>query len=288
MASPRVLDPVVQTPATRQVRVTRSPSQPFNVLGRPWSLTPFCFFPVLPGETMTNCLIQGQFWTDPLKALLKNNPWTHEMWLFYCKFRDLPGWEPGVDGAGRDLIQMIETGEALTEHLLGAYNPVTATCKGGAAFLRYCMERITECYFREQGQVWNGVVDADSMPVTHIFAGGRRDAWDRMAVGVSPAAPVAEDRRVQMPAYVGGQVYQAWADYAAMRNQSPAELQAMDYEDILKSAGGRTVVRREEREDLHVPELLGMTRHWDYPVNTVEPTTGAPSVAFGHRFRGGR
>lgn len=290
MASPRVLDPRVQRPLTRTgERPTRSPSYPFSVLGRPWEIVPAHVIPVLPGETMTSAFLQGQFWTDPLRPGMKNNPWTWEYWCFYAKFRDLPGWEEGVDGIGADLIDMIETGEALTPHIAPTRLSNTYCAKGGIDYAWEAMKRIIECYFREEGQVWNVATGPtpEFYPLAHAFAGARRDVHERLAVGGVGTNPTPEDRRVAMPGYVGGLVYQAWQDYAANRNQTTAELQSMDYEDIIRASGGKVVARHEDREDMHIPELLGMIRHFDYPVNTVEPTTGSPSVAFGHRVKQG-
>lgn len=244
--------------------------------------------PVLPGETMTNCFFQAQFWTDPLKAFMKSTPWTFEFFLFYCKFRDLPGWEQSVDGIGKDLIDMIEIGEDIkTPYGQAARHEEYFTAKGGIQYTSFCLQRITECYFREDGQAWNAAQgpSPESYPLAHVHANQGRDVLEKFTVGAVGVNPVPEDRRVAMPAYVGGLVQQAWQDYAANRNQTTAELMAMDYEDIVRSAGGKAVVRNVDREDLHVPELLGMVRHWDYPTNTVEPTTGAPSVAFGHRVK---
>lgn len=288
MASPRVLNPQVQVPVTRQQRVTRQPSFPHSILGRPWEIVPGGLIPVLPGETMTQAYYQAQFWTDPLKANMKNTPWTYEFFLFYAKFRDLPGWEASADGLGRDLIQMIESNEDQTPNLLVAANLATYENIGSLGLLANAMNRIIECYFREEGQAYNLALGPtpEFYPLANVYPGGRRDVFDRLNVAVG-AVPAAEDRRIAMPGFMGGLIEQAWMNYAANANQSTAELQAMDYEDIVRSAGGRAVVRDVDRDQLHVPELLGMYKHTDYPVNTVEPTTGAPSVAFGHRCKHG-
>lgn len=280
MASPRVINPQVQVPVTRQQRITRSPSSPHTLQLSPWWLQPFCLFPVLPGETMTQCYLQQQFWTDPIKSKWKNNPWSAEWFFFYVKFRDLPGWEASADGLGRDLIQMIEVGEDLSPNQNAAGNAWTYCPPGGIDYTLEALKRVVEVYFREEGQAWNAGVNASGVPLSHVFAGGRRDVMERLTISAT-----AEDRRIAMPAFVGGLAYQAMMDYSANRNQSTAELMAMDYEDIVRSAGGRAVARDVDRDDLHIPELLGLIRHHDYPNNTVEPSTGAPSVAFGTRIK---
>lgn len=279
MASPRVLNPVVQRPSTRDVqRVTRQPSTPFSLIWKPWQIQPCAFFPVLPGESLTSMMLQMQFWTDPLKATLKNTPWVFEYFSFYVKFRDLPGWESSADGLGRDLIQMIESAESLAANQDADGNAFTYCPPGGIDYCLEALKRVTEVYFREDGQAWDKMT-VDGVPLAHAHFGTRRDVLERLTTAA------AEDRRVAMPTHVGGELMQAYMDYAAQRNASNAELQAMDYEDIVRSAGGRAVVRDVDREDLHVPELLVYSRHFDYPVNTVEPSTGVPAVAFGHRVK---
>lgn len=278
MASPRVINPTVQVPGTRQERVTRSPSFPFGLRWKPWQLQPCGLIPVLPGETLTSMMLQMQFWTDPLVATLKNSPWTFEYFCFYTKFRDLPGWESSADGLGRDLIQMIESGEDLSANQDADGNTVTYCPPGGIDYLTAAIQRISEVYFREAGQA-HSVAALDGLPLAHAFAGGRRDVMDRLTTAS------AEDRRAAMPAYVGGLVAEAYQNYAAQRNDAAGDLLSMDYEDIIRAAGGKAVVRDVDREDLHIPELIAYSRHFDYGNNTVEPTTGVPAVAFGHRLK---
>lgn len=279
MASPRVLNPIVERPSTRtEQRVTRQPKTPFGLIWKPWQIQPCGLFPVLPGETLTDMLVQLQFWTDPLKANLKNTPWVFEFMAYYVKFRDLPGWESSADGLGRDLVQMIESGESQAANQDADGNAWTYCPPGGVDYLYEAVKRITECYFREEGQAWDKQT-VDGVPVAHAFFGKRRDVMDRLTTAS------AEDRRVAMPSYVGGSVLEAYQSYAAQRNAASGELLSMDYEDIIRSAGGKAVVRDSEREDLHVPELVAYARHFDYGVNTVEPSTGVPAVAFGHRMK---
>lgn len=278
MASPRVINPMVSAAPTRQERVTRSPSTPFSLIWKPWQIQPCGLFPVLPGETLTSMMLQMQFWTDPLVAKLKSTPWVFEYFAFYVKFRDLPGWESSADGLGRDLIQMIESAESLAANADADGNAATYCPPGGVDFCLEALKRITECYFREDGQAYSAA-EVDAIPLAHAHFGKRRDVLDRLSTSA------AEDRRVATPSYIGGLQLQAYMDYAAQRNSTAAELLSMDYEDIVRSAGGRPVVRDVDRDDLHVPELLAYSRHFDYPVNSVEPSTGVPAVAFGHRLR---
>ena len=279
MASPRVLTPPVQRPFTREgARPTRSPSTPFGLIWKPWVIQPCALFPVLPGETLTSMRLDLQFWTDPILSALKNTPWTFEYFSWYVKFRDLPGWESSADGLGRDLIQMIESAEDLSSNADADGNALTYCPPGGIDFTLEALKRVTECYFREPGQAWDKMT-VDGLPVAHAFPGRRRDVMDRLSTAS------AEDRRVAMPSYVGGLIYEAYQDYAATRNDASGDLPSMDYEDFVRAAGGRAVVKSSDRDELHVPELVAYTRLFYYAVNTVEPSDGVPAVAFGKRVK---
>ena len=79
----------------QQGRVLRRPQHPFQIRTRPWLLQPFFIAPVLPGETMENCLIQFRSVTDPIKSPLVG--WWAEYYLFYVRHRDLQ--KQGTDSA---------------------------------------------------------------------------------------------------------------------------------------------------------------------------------------------
>ena len=57
-----------------------------------------------------------------------------------------------------------------------------------------------------------------------------------------------------------------------------AGLETMDYEDWIKTFGV-SVPEVEESFNKYRPELIRYWRQWQYPTNTVEPTTGVPSSA---------
>lgn len=64
---------------------------------------------------------------------------------------------------------------------------------------------------------------------------------------------------------------------AAMRQYDLLRLQGLTtqtYEDWLRTYGVRT-----QQPELHRPELIRYVRDWQYPSNTVDPTTGTPSSA---------
>lgn len=279
--NPLVLDPRVIRPASRQgQRVTRSPSTPFGLIWKPWQLQPCACFPVFPGETLTTMQLQMQFWSDPLKAAYKNTPWTFEYASFYVPFVSMPGWSDGT-GIGADLITMMEAGTKITAVDADGDLP-TYTAPGGANFVLAALQTVTERFFREDGQAWDEST-TDGLPNVSAFAGLRRDVnWK-----LTDTTDVITAGKIATPSHLGSAFTEAYQDLAAMKEVQDDlnSIMEMDYSDVVRASGGRTKVDDSKREDLHRPELLAHTRHFDYPVNTVEPSTGVPAVAFGHRLR---
>lgn len=280
MATPRVLMPQVQVPGSRQERITRRPATHFDLIYKPFQLQPMCCFPVLPGETMKNCMLQIQCWTDPLIAKSKNTPWHFEYFMFYVKMRDLPGWEDATDGLGKDLIDMFESAESIAAHQDADGNAWTYCPPGGVDFVLEATKRIAECYFREEGEAWDKAT-ADGVPLVKLFGRGRRDVHDKLTL-----ANAYTDRRAGLDWDASGtitvdDVELAYREWAAQRDGTELD---MDFEDWVRAAGGRAVTKNDERDELHEPEDIAHFREFTYPTNTVEPTTGTPAVAAGWRL----
>jgi hypothetical protein len=64
-----VLSPVVaqSVPTGKTGRRARRPEHRFELASTPWAITPFLIAPVLPGDTMTNLLLQARVVSDPIK-----------------------------------------------------------------------------------------------------------------------------------------------------------------------------------------------------------------------------
>jgi len=84
---PRVL---VAPQYVQQKRTTRRPQHRFNLRFKPYEINPFVLAPVLPGETLTNIMLQAQCWSDPLVSSMKNIGWWLQYNFFYVRHRDLP------------------------------------------------------------------------------------------------------------------------------------------------------------------------------------------------------
>ena len=65
----------------QQKRRLRRPVHRFNVKAKPYEICPTVFAPVLPGETMTNLLLQSRAVSDPIKEPLIG--WHYEHYFFY-------------------------------------------------------------------------------------------------------------------------------------------------------------------------------------------------------------
>ena len=248
--------------APRIVRKLRQPKHSYQVRTRPWQIQPFMIAPVLPGETLKSLRLQETVVSDPLKSKLIG--WWHEHHWFYVKHRDLD--------ARSDLIAMHLTGAALTPHKRVADSLDFYTTKNGVNWVELCLKRVTEEFFRNEGE-----------------------AWDAFKVGNLPAASINQDsyldsviddtivpgtgNELQDPQSDDGIMATYLEHYNRMRQM---RMTSMTFDDWLKSHGIRGV-QTAEPEDMYKPEMLRSVREFVYPTNTVEPTTGAPTTAMVQR-----
>lgn len=286
MASPTVRSPrVAMAPAyQRTARRGRRPQYKFDLETKPFQLQPFMIAPVLPGETLKNLMLQGQCWSDPLASSatsrLRNVGWWLEYNYFYVKHTDLEGYEVGVDGLGKDLVDMFVSGESIAAHQDADGNAWTYCPPAGVDFLLSAVKRITEEYFRDEGEAWDEAT-LDGVPLVKIYGRGQSDAFEKLTLEAD-----YEDRRQSLDADGDGTIYAnevdlAFQEWAASRD---AGIIDMDYEDWMRTYGGTAQNRlTPDRVDYHRPEDVAHFREWTYPTNTVEPTTGAPATAVGWR-----
>ena len=130
------------------VRKPRRPQHPFYLEQRPWQIQPFFIPPVLPGETLQNLLAQTRIVSDPVKNSLIG--WWAEQYFFYVKHRDL-------DERDTYTGMMIDPSVTLTS-LFTAADPASyhgATGGNRMNWVLKCLKRVTECYFRNEGEAWN-------------------------------------------------------------------------------------------------------------------------------------
>lgn len=257
--------PVAQVVQTMQktARRNRTPQHRFQIRAKPWTIQPFVIAPVQPGETMTQALYQTRVVTDPIKNPLIG--WWTEYYWFYVKLRDLDQ---------RDILtEMMLDPTEVVSGLNSAASVPTYHQAGAPDFVSMCLKRVTEEYFRDEGEDYGGSAGSgliSGMPVAKAV--GPKANWlDSVALDTALAA--IADNDLQNPNHDSSDgLDQYQAAYDRMRQ---ARMIDMTFDEWLETFGVR--VRMDEQQ--HIPEYLGHHREWQYPSNTVEPTTGIPSSA---------
>lgn len=256
---------VINTSTARRTgRVTRSPRHTFQLRHKPFLLQPFMLVPVLPGDTVKSMLLQARAVTSPIANPLVG--WWLEYYFFYVKHRDLDGREDFTEmmlDMDKNMSAYNEPAAPLYYHMAGRIN-----------WAKLCLKRITEEYFRNEGEVWNANA-VDGMPVVQINS-------DSVLNSAILDDQFQGPNDVEIPvdpgtASDGDEAVMASDIDAAMRTwrfQRVNNMTAMDYEDWLATYG---ITRKPEEN--HRPELLRYVREWQYPSNTVNPADGVPSSA---------
>lgn len=245
-------------------RINRRPQHSFHLAHVPFQIQPFLLAPVLPGETLRNLLMQARVVTDPIKNPLIG--WWIEYYFFYVKHRDLDArddltnmvLDPTWTAAGAGLTDAT----AVDEHYF---------CGGGVDWTKLCLKRVTEEYFRNEGEAWDDYKVGTVLPAASING----NSWLDSVVAAASYDPTTSDPEITVGAddkVSASEIEVAMRQWQLMRAKN---LTNMSYEDYLATFG----VRAPLREDPHVPELVRYEREWSYPTNTVDPTTGSPTSA---------
>lgn len=259
-----VRDPRVRLATPYQAkRVNRSPRHTHQLRFRPFQLQPFMIAPVLPGESLSNLVLQNRIVSDPINAPLVG--WWVEHWYFYVKHRDLTDRDTFVG-------MHLNPAQSLAAVTTAAADPKTYFAGNGINWVQKCLERITEEYFRDEGENWNSYT-LDGLPSVQISGNSVLDSLTNAAAYVDSDVPI--DGSDADSTADASEIDLALAEWNAMRD---AGLVDMDYEDYVKTYGAN--VRQEETSpELHRPELIRYTREWTYPTNTVDPSNGTPRSA---------
>lgn len=250
-------------PVPRQGRVNRHPKHPFRVNHRPFEITPFLLAPVLPGETLKNLLLQSRAVTDPILSPLIG--WWLEYYVFYVKHRDLDA---------RDTLTAMMLNPATDVSALRDASGTTWTYTADDAidWVTPCLKRVVEEYFRADGETWNGFVITAGRPAASYVGNNwtdslvdRVDIVDPLEITVDTLSGGSSD------AVKISEIDAALRQYQFLRDNA---LINMTYEDYLATFGVRPTLT-----ELHRPELIRYVRDWQYPSNTINPSTGAPTSA---------
>ncbi len=241
-------------------RKLRKPRHQHQVRHRPWQIQPFMVAPVLPGETLKNLLLQARVVTDPIKHPLIG--WWVEYYYFYVKHRDLAERQAMMD--------LMMTNTPITA-LNVAAKLSTYHAAGMPDFAQLCLNRVTDTYFRDEGEATLAGTIGD-LPTASIA----QDTWlDSVKPASTNPAPDNEGVGSQDdPQIVSGFT----AQYAQWEFMKQEKLTDLTYEDFLRTYG----VKGEAVDQIvqeNKPELIRYIRDWSYPTNTVDPVTGTPASA---------
>lgn len=243
--------------AARVGRVQRNPKHSFNLRFLPFEIQPFLIMPVIPGETLKNLSMQARTVTDPIKNGLIG--WWSEYYLFYIKLRDLDDREVFT-------AMMLDPDEDLAAYAEPA-SPKFNHFGGSINWAKLCLNRVRDTYFRHEDD--DGTYQtAAGLPLGAINA----NSYIQSAL-LSDAYTLAD---VEVDGNADNEIMASEID-TAMRMyqfQRANNLTEMTYEDWLATYG-----IRQPRAETNRPELLRYLRDWQYPSNTVDPTSGAPTSA---------
>ena len=274
---------VVQATNVRlQRRKGRRPAHYFNVKHKAFEICPFMIAPVLPGESLTNLLLQARAVTDPI-----HNPligWWLEYFYFYVPFSalmnsDLDRTLSGV--LGTDLASMVLSPSTDLRATYGAAaNSVPFyTAKATVNVVPRLLEIVTNFKFRDEGhqESFANMSLIENYPGVYY----NRESWlhslKTEAEGADDAELAGVDELEELdilPGFTG-----AYAEWEIMRDQGMIDV---TYEDFLRSYGVNVpkgsidpTAAKEEK----LPELIRYVRKWQYPSNTVDPTDGSVASA---------
>lgn len=246
-------------------RKTRRPSHTFQVRQKPWILQPIMIAPVLPGETMKNLLLQSRAVTDPIANPLIG--WWLEYYFFYVSHRNLEE---------QDFLDMMLS----PDYDLSAHNAVADTTYyhfgSTIPWLELCTAKVVQHYFRAESDT--AAHEIDGMPLVTI----NNESWLDSVINDADFITPADVDVDNIDANATDNLMASDID-KAMRMwqfQRLHGLTDMDYEDFLATYGVSVPEVQENK-----PELIRFIREWQYPSNTIDPTTGVPSSAVSWAIR---
>lgn len=272
--------------APKMRRGHRRPQNPFNLMARPYSITPFMLHPVLPGESLKNMMLNARIVTDPIVDKLTG--WWCEYFFFYVKHTDLIGAE--------DIIQMhLDPTTVLDD--AGVNDAIWKQKAGGYDFLNRAMESVIRWYFRDEAEltgtpygstIWDAglirnlattmpsgvsATDHDWKPIAKV----NQEGWWQSLI-TDAATADAEDRlpgdAPDFPDGVPDGLATAWTHWQAMVSAGATEA---TFEDYLRTFGVKASKAHDEEQKR--PELIRFSKTFQFPTNTVDPASGTPTSA---------
>lgn len=230
-------------------RIPRRPRHQWRIDAKPWEIAPFLLAPVVPGETLKNATLQARVVSDPIKSRLIG--WWKEYYIFYVKHRQMPAGSTFMDMM-LDPTDVLSTSAASARDYYNGY---------GYNWAAQCLEVVVREWFRKEGTAWNAHVIRTGRPAARInMDNALQSLVDTTVLPDGGALGSTQEEQDKL------------ADvYEFLRAQSFTK---MTYEDFLASYGVRGEALNKDR-----PELIRFSKDWQYPTNTVEPTTGVATTA---------
>jgi hypothetical protein len=146
---------------------------------------------------------------------------------------------------------------ATTGYTAAANNPRYFVKAGQIDWVRLCTERVAKAYFTHKDEALTLI---DTVPQVKLSNNSWYQNMMFKPAGVDATKLPGDNPDTQL---TGFQVMQMM------------QMTELTYENYLKQYGVQSI-----QENIGEPEILRYTRSWTVPVNTVEPTTGAPSSAW--------
>lgn len=246
-------------------RVGRYPKHTFNVLAKPFTLQPIGYAPVLPGETLENIKFEDRAVTKPVLNSIIG--WKQEVVFFYVKVTDL------LNDAIRDMF-VDPTNTEITAGVEAANQAAWYCAKGGVNWMKLATARITDTWFRDDGEVSTDFALANGIPIVQVrqntFLDSLTDEDDMPEGAAISGATDAGDLERLMEAF------------EMLRAVGMSD---MTYEDWLRS-NGIAIPNKDENK----PERLWWVRDFQYPTNhigTDATNQGVPTSAVSWVFNTG-
>lgn len=268
----------LKQPLTR--RKLRSPAHKFSVRAKPFEICPFLIAPVLPGETMTNALLQARVVSDPIA-----NPiigWHYETMMFYVSIPAIAAYndDPDFVQSFIDPTVNLASGYALAADATATYG-----FKGAIDWVQQCSVIVRDFFFRDEKDLTTiASIDNYDAAYADLDRNIFQSAKEESATGDDAELP-GVDEIEDLDILAGYSTH--YAQWEIMRDMG---LTNVTFEDYLASHGvsvpagdvsdGVAVENAEDpRLAKHKPELLRFTRDWTYPTNHIDPTNGTPTSA---------
>ena len=237
---------MIRVEQSQPKRFNRRPNFPIAGTMKPFGLYPLWITPVLPGETLQSQTTKMRVISMPILHPLGGS-WL-ETWTVYVKFTDID----------RELGQMFVSDTYSTTGYTAAADSARMFTKAGQIdWVQKCVDRIHTAYFVHDNETPRTIDGVPQVKLNNV-------SWyqNLMFRPADEAVPVSDANDMY-------EHLQAWQMLQQM------QMTELTYEKYLETFGVRSV-----RQNVGDPEILRFSRSWTQPVNTIEPTTGAPSSAW--------